>query len=109
MKSQQLPITGKRLQRCALEHRGVVADVVEHCGFEYKESAADPTLSHLGLLGEGRHEIILDIEIAEACGRANGSNGSHAAVRAVKSEQCADIHIRYSIAVGEHEGTCLLY
>src|SRR5581483_11124168 len=110
LEGDELPVGREALERLALEgDRRVVAEVVPDApGVENEEAAVDAAGAGLRLLVEAGDEGPVEVDLAEAAGRARGGHRRHLAVLLVEGEEPADVDVRHAVAVREAEEPVLL-
>src|SRR5688500_6418459 len=101
----EVAVARQLLQWLLLEHQGrVVVEVVEELSLEYKESPADESLRHCGLLVELDRHVVLHPHLTISARGVHAGDGADVALLTVKRQDSLDINIADAVAVSEHEG-----
>src|SRR5262249_29520695 len=107
LKTHQLAISGKALQRLALEDAIVIAQVIENFAFE-DEKAGGSTIVGAGLLHEVTDaSVAAHFESAETRDGTHGRHGCNLAVAAMELDQVVNIDVADTVAVSEQEAVAI--
>lgn len=100
---RQLFLGSQAIENITFEIRAVSLEIFEDLWLKNHEAAVNPAFSGLWFLGELGHEFSVKLNPPKARWRSNRRNGGCGLVGAMIDQELAEIEVRDSVPVGEHE------
>lgn len=100
----ELALLCQPFERLLLKDDFVALDVVQDLRLKDEVTSIDPPFGDLGLFGESRHSVPVQLKTSKPRWWADGSHRCQTPMGFVESHQIRDVNVSHPVTVGHHEG-----